>query len=738
MLPFIRDYLNIIFLSASSDSLLHPKYRSDIDGLRAIAVLSVLVFHAFPEWLSSGFVGVDVFFVISGYLISTIIFENIDQGRFSFKAFYVRRINRIFPSLILVLIASYGFGWLNLLADDFAQLGKHIAGGAGFVSNLILWNESGYFDKAAEVKPLLHLWSLGIEEQFYIFWPLLMVWMSRWPKRVLPAILLVAVISFVLNVAAIEAYPVATFYSPVTRFWELLIGSLLAYASLYSPAFKRVSDGQKNIASVAGLSLIIVAAVVLNQKSLFPGWWALLPTIGAALLIAAGPHAWCNKKILSLRVMVWVGLISFPLYLWHWPLLALARIQKGGGFTIEDRAILVLASIALSWLTYRFVERPIRFHAKFRTQKNVALIILMVIIGYLGYNCFDRKGIEFRHKFFIKQISTYTFDKVAEQRQRTCFLMDKGDDVTNFSKVCIHDDRPFKLVLWGDSHGGSIYPGFSELERENDKVAVTQFTAAGCGGLLPTEEQGEFCRNANTLALKEILRIKPNLVVLYKAWHPWYFKLTAQTLQKLKQENIPVLVIGPTPRWGDDLPRVVYRYWRKHKELPPAYSFDGLAQNLRLMKTDNLNGLRKEFKEQKIPFPEALEKSNKAEGIAQSEKALQELNQIKFGLYFSASAQTCNEDDCFIPMTVLDSDLKKLVLANGGSYYSAYDLFCNEQGCLNRIPGAENALTTLDEDHITPAAARHLVRELRHAALDGSILIQIKNRENRKNRKFFI
>lgn len=716
-------------MSAVSDPLLHPKYRSDIDGLRAIAVLSVLIFHAFPEWLSGGFVGVDVFFVISGYLISTIIFENIDQRRFSFKAFYIRRINRIFPALILVLIASYAFGWLNLLADDFAQLGKHIAGGAGFVSNLILWNESGYFDKAAEVKPLLHLWSLGIEEQFYIFWPLLIVWISRWPKRVLPIIILVAIASFVLNLAMIGPDPVATFYSPFTRFWELLIGSLLAYATLYSSAFARISNEQRHLASVisiAGLGLILFAIFALNQKSQFPGWWALLPTIGAALLIAAGPHAWCNRYILSLRVMVWVGLISFPLYLWHWPLLALARIQEGGHLSIENRTILVLISIVLSWLTYRFVEKPIRFHAKFRTQKNVVLIILMVIIGYLGYNCFDRKGIEFRHKFFIKQISTYTFDKVAEQRQRTCFLMDKGDDVTNFSKVCIHDDRPFKLVLWGDSHGGSIYPGFSELERDNDKVAVTQFTAAGCGGLLPTEEQGEFCSNANTLALKEILRIKPNLVVIYKAWHPWYFKLTVQTLQKLKQENVPVLVIGPTPHWGDDLPRVVYRYWRKHKELPPAYSFDGLAQNLSIMKTDDLIELRKEFKAQNLAFPGVLEKSNKAEGIAQSKKALQELNQIKFGPYFSAAAQTCNEDGCFIPMAVLDSDLKKLVLSNGGSYYSAYDLLCNEQGCLNRIPGEENALTTLDEDHITPAAARYLVRGLRGTSLDQSISLSTK------------
>lgn len=705
-------------MRAQEDHLLHPKYRSDIDGLRAVAVLSVLAFHAFPEFVSGGFVGVDVFFIISGYLISTIIFENLAQQRFSFKEFYVRRINRIFPALFLVLLASYVFGWLNLLADDFAQLGKHIAGGAGFVSNLVLWNESGYFDKAAEVKPLLHLWSLGIEEQFYFFWPIFIYWMSRWPKRVLPAIVIVAGLSFALNVAFISSYPVATFYSPISRFWELLLGSLLAYWTLYSASAKQVSDIHRNVASAMGLGLIVFAVVILNQKSLFPGWWALLPTVGAVLMIAAGPAAWCNRTILSFRPMVWVGLISFPLYLWHWPLLALARVQEGDTLPISERAILVVVSIVLSWLTYRFVERPIRFGVKFRTQKNVALIILMILVGYLGFNCFDRKGIEFRHKFFLKEISSYTFDKVAEQRQHTCFLMDKNDDLTNFSKVCIHDDRPFKLVLWGDSHGGSIYPGFSELERENDQVSVTQFTAAGCGGLLPTEEQGPFCHDANALALKEILRIKPNLVVIYKAWHPWYFSSLEKTLKKFKQENIPVLVIGPTPRWTDDLPRVVYRYFRKHKELPPAYSMNGVAQDFRLMKLDNLPDLRKEFKEHNISFPAQLDQADRSKGIQESEKALRELNQAKFGPYFSANAQTCNEEGCFIPMQVMDEDIKKLVIANGGTYYSAYDRFCNDQGCLNRVPGAENALTTLDEDHITPAAARYLVRGLSQADLN--------------------
>ena len=207
----------------------HPKYRPDIDGLRALAVLLVVIYHAFPQWLPAGFIGVDIFFVISGYLISQIVFENLHQGTFSFKEFYVRRVLRIFPALILVLLACYVYGWRDWLADDFALLGKHIAAGALFVSNIALWQESGYFDQSAELKPLLHLWSLGIEEQFYLIWPafIFILWPS---KHYLPKMILgIAIISFISNILTIRTDPIAAFYAPWTRFWELATGSYLAY-----------------------------------------------------------------------------------------------------------------------------------------------------------------------------------------------------------------------------------------------------------------------------------------------------------------------------------------------------------------------------------------------------------------------------------------------------------------------------------------------------------------------------
>lgn len=327
-------------MTTQQPHLSHPKYRPDIDGLRAVAVLAVVAFHAFPNWLKGGFIGVDVFFVISGYLISTIIFENLDKGAFSFSEFYARRIGRIFPALILVLVACFTFGWFALLADEFEQLGKHIAAGAGFVSNLVLWSEAGYFDNSAETKPLLHLWSLGIEEQFYIFWPLFLWFAWKRKFNLLTITILVATISFILNINGVKQDTVATFYSPQTRFWELLSGSLLAWITLYKKSsYQRAKlkiDGWlaniiyreqtkcngkalSNVLSFLGFILLAYGFLNINKELSFPGKWALVPVFGSVLIIAAGSKSWVNQIILSNKVLVWFGLISFPLYLWHWP-----------------------------------------------------------------------------------------------------------------------------------------------------------------------------------------------------------------------------------------------------------------------------------------------------------------------------------------------------------------------------------------------------------------------------------
>jgi len=346
-----------------------PRHRPDIDGLRAIAILSVLGFHAFSSVFPGGFVGVDIFFVISGYLISGILLRGLEGNRFQISTFYARRIKRIFPALALVLLATGIAGWYLLLADEFRALAKETAAGAGFVANITYWKETGYFDQANALKPLLHLWSLGVEEQFYLVWPLLLAitWKRRMnPLAVTSALLLV---SFILNVARVRNHEAATFYLITFRFWELALGGTYAcwevrraHRSDVPPqrSFTKDVPAVSNTLAACGLFALLVSIVLLHSTLLWPGWWAVPPTAGSLMLIAAGPNAWVNRNVLAARPMVFVGLISYPLYLWHWPLLSFSRIVNTEATTALMNSLLLLLAGLLAWLTYKFVERPVR------------------------------------------------------------------------------------------------------------------------------------------------------------------------------------------------------------------------------------------------------------------------------------------------------------------------------------------------------------------------------------------
>lgn len=372
------------------------KHRADIDGLRAVAVTSVLFYHGNSAWLPGGFIGVDVFFVISGFLISSIILGGIDRGRFSFADFYARRIKRIFPSLLVVLLAVSLVGWLSLFTDEYERLGKHVAAGAAFLSNIILWKEAGYFDPASELKPLLHLWSLGIEEQFYLIWPLLFFLLAKARRSPLAAIGVITLGSFALNLYWVKDHEVRAFYLPVTRFWELSLGSLLAYAQVLgvkrSSASIRgasnvlaggASPSTQNRMAFCGLALLVVALVVLTKEDQYPGWLAALPTVGTFLLIAAGNRCWINSRLLGNPLMVWIGLISYPLYLWHWPLLSFLRILSPTPLSAATTLITLAVAVALAWLTYRYVEWPIRT-SRARLGPSLALLAGLSAIGIIG------------------------------------------------------------------------------------------------------------------------------------------------------------------------------------------------------------------------------------------------------------------------------------------------------------------------------------------------------------------
>jgi len=302
--------------------IVRTEYRADIDGLRAIAVILVVLFHAFPDAMPGGFIGVDIFFVISGFLITGIIVRDLDHERFSLSDFYQRRVRRIFPALILVLCVTLALGWLWMMPAAYAQVSGDVLAGAAFFANFALLWQSGYFDIESAKKPLLHLWSLGIEEQFYLFWPLILLLAARLQVKLLAVAIAIALASFALNLAMIGSSPVATFYLPFTRVWELLAGAMLACGWNHFSHTSTASNGR----AAGGLVLIAIAAASLDTSSSFPGWLAVLPVAGATLLLSA-PAAWFARVGLTSSPMVWVGLISYPLYLWHWPLLVLFEVM---------------------------------------------------------------------------------------------------------------------------------------------------------------------------------------------------------------------------------------------------------------------------------------------------------------------------------------------------------------------------------------------------------------------------
>ena len=350
-------------------------YRPDIDGLRAIAVLSVVGYHFTSGRFHGGFIGVDIFFVISGFLITSNIVEDLDRTRFSFLDFYARRIRRIFPALAIILVFTYFVGLLtfNRLNEyfdlypisPFVRVLGSIAAGAGFSSNLFFWHSTAYFGnyfgETPLSEPLLHLWSLGIEEQFYIVWPLLLYFAHKHKSNYFIAALLIGIVSFGINICTVHQHPVAAFYSPLSRSWELMVGAVLA---LTPPLGRHVfALGSKQL-SVAGLALIAFGLFFVTDTMAFPGWVALLPTLGAACCIAAGPSPWLNRNILGNRAFVWIGLISYPLYLWHWPALyiyekyATPLISSYDVFRLAKLAALLIC-VVVSWLTFVLVERPV-------------------------------------------------------------------------------------------------------------------------------------------------------------------------------------------------------------------------------------------------------------------------------------------------------------------------------------------------------------------------------------------
>jgi len=495
------------------------KYRSDIDGLRALAVLPVLFYHGGMTFFSGGYVGVDIFFVISGYLITSVIIEEIKNNTFTIKNFHVRRIKRIFPVLFFILLTVTVLGLFLQMPYDFRNYGKSLSATVMFVSNIYFNKQMGYFTDAAEAKPLLHTWSLSVEEQFYIFYPLILILITRYlDRKYIRYVFGIFLVSLIASIVMIDKSPSDTFYLLHTRAWELFIGSLLALGAMPALRNRVLSE----VLSIGGLAMILYSIVVYTSETQFPGAAAILPCVGAFLLIYTGGQSTAVSKVLSMRPFVYVGLISYSLYLWHWPLLSffnsyrpIILISDGTADTV--RYALLALSFLLSVLTYRYIETPFR---KIR-PKNLKVFFsktfaVMAVICLLGGVVYWTDGIPWRMPKTVYQI-----DNGHDELEKMGSCKDRNTSEFNYESIrrIGADGGEPEFVIFGDSHAGAFYPGFDAYGKKTGRTGLL----VSKNGLVPVLGFGHKYKDCYTdIAEKtvEIINSHENIkrVVLISRW----------------------------------------------------------------------------------------------------------------------------------------------------------------------------------------------------------------------------
>ncbi len=529
-------------------------YRADIDGIRAIAVLAVVLFHAFPKVLPGGFVGVDVFFVISGFLITSIIVQDLDRSKFSFAQFYAARARRIFPALAIVLVATLIAGAILLVPSQLSSLTKNALASSFFGANFTLLSEAGYFDLDAQFKPLLHLWSLGIEEQFYLVWPLA-IWFA--PRKLLTAaIVAVMAGSFALNVSMVQAHPDAAFYLPFTRAWELMAGAALVGFTVRSAFLREI------VFPMIGCIGTVLALLLYNAHMSYPGWAALAPVaVTAAALLGEGSAF--NRLVLSNPVAVFVGKISYPLYLWHWPLLVYARLYPFRTLTAFETSAVVIAAFLLAWLTYEIIEKPFRVYRIVGIKSAAGGTAASAILALL---------LTVHPPVFPEQIRRFveTPTEEAEWRTHQCLLI-RYDNSDEFDSGCVERERPV-VALWGDSVAASLMPGLRELQTTH-KFGIAQLTSSGCQPLLVrSAETDADCIRRNRSALHHLAEARPQTVILNALWRTSADEMKP-TIDALRAMGINrIVILGKVPVWRGGLPNLVAVYHRRTGQLLPEMS----------------------------------------------------------------------------------------------------------------------------------------------------------------------
>jgi len=552
----------------------------------------VLAYHAFPGYVKAGFIGVDVFFVISGYLITGILLgrrkRGIRVGRY-LTEFYQHRVRRIFPALLLVLVASAIYGWFFLFPSEYQGLTKFIAGGAGFVNNFLLWSEAGYFDASIDTKPLMHLWSLAIEEQFYVVWPLLILLVSkvtrgRWFTSAFAAL---AVLSFAFGLYLTSTDPTAAYYSPLSRGWELAVGGILA--ALHARGVVARPGRTAGPATAIALATIAISGVFFIDAAQFPGWQALIPVLATATIIWFGAGTWTGRVVLGWRPIVFIGLISYPLYLWHWVLLSFLRIRVP-----QPPGVLLLAALAgavlLAVVTYYLLERRVK-RVPLKTVTIIGAVCMVVVFAFgLTTSTLGLSGVRLTP---TQTALSQAYIPSADYRAGTCFLDSTTQTPGDFTGACESNDGD-AILLWGDSLSAQLYPG---LVAQGPALGygIAQRTASSCPAA--TEDlygdRGN-CDEINASTREWIVEHRPHTVILDARWPEGDADRAAQLTSIsdfLTGEGVEdIVLVGPAPDWQPDLRGILIRMTFPDDVLPeympaPAGTFPATLARDESLKT---------------------------------------------------------------------------------------------------------------------------------------------------------
>ncbi len=548
------------------------KYRPEIDGLRAVAVLSVIFYHAhfhfkdiFP--FKGGFLGVDVFFVISGYLITYIILGEAEKGTFSFRNFYLRRARRILPALFTVMLACLPFAWVYLLPKAMKEFAGSGLATLAFGSNFWFWREDSYTSEASELKPLLHTWSLSVEEQFYVFFPIILLLIWKFARHHLANILIiVAALSLIMAQYGSEKYVDATFYLLPTRGWELLAGAILAK---FSYSHGRLSNAFLDRTMPAlGLLLILLSVLFLNDEIRHPSLLTVPSVLGAMLVIWFAKKGEFFSNLLSSKPIVGIGVISYSLYLWHVPIFAFVRIA-GDNFSNIDKVLFIALSIALSIITYLYIEKPFRSSVKKRTF-FIMLGIFFILNSVVYYAFYHLNGVPSRFPLLQQlQLDKVNYRKIY--REGLCYLSPQNMLESNPLEQCRKQEN-FNtqlptLFLWGDSHAAHLYAGVEH--NFGDDYNIVQRNFSGCHPIAERQISGRpTCDELNAEVIQEIIKMNPEFLVIAGRRMRDYdlFEKTLKTLKESTQSKI--ILVGSVPEWKDGLPKVALDYFHANRALP--------------------------------------------------------------------------------------------------------------------------------------------------------------------------